>query len=367
MKRIIFAVAALALGGSAAAQILVGQTTGVTGNSAANVKETSAGARLWIDAVNAQGGVNGQPIELITLDDKGDAKLAAANARTLIEQRKVVALFMIRGTPQNEAVLPLLEEHGVPLVAPSTGAMLLHTPVKRYVFNVRSSYQEEAEKAIVQLAAMGISRIAVLKTNDSFGNDAAQGAQRGFAATRLTPSLVEGFDKAQPDFAPLVPRLVAADAQAVLVLGTGAAVVKATKEIRQAGSKATIVTLSNNASAGFVKELGDDARGVVVTQVFPSERSLAVPMIKEASDLLRSHGGGTLSPAMVEGFAGAKVLVEALRRAGNHPTRAGVQKALEEMSRFDLGGLELRYSASSHSGVKFTDLSIVDAGGGFRR
>ena len=107
----------------------------------------------------------------------------------LIEQRNVVALFLIRGTPQNEAVLPLLDAHGVPLVAPSTGAMVLHTPLKKHVFNVRSSYQDESEKAVRQLASMGVSRIAVLKTQDSFGEDAAQGAEpRAASSTSWAPT-----------------------------------------------------------------------------------------------------------------------------------------------------------------------------------
>jgi ABC-type branched-subunit amino acid transport system substrate-binding protein len=366
-KRPLIALIALLCCAGAQAQIVVGQTTGVTGNSAANVKETSEGARLWLDSVNAKGGVNGQKVELVTLDDQGDAKKAAANARELIEKRNVIALFMIRGTPQNEAVLPLLEQHGVPLVAPSTGAMVLHTPVKKHVFNVRSSYQDEAEKAVRQLASMGVSRIAVLKTQDSFGDDTVQGAERGFKQTQLKPVFIEGFDKAKPDFGAAVPKITAADTQAVLVLGTGAAVVKATHEIRQAGSKATIVTLSNNASGGFIRELGADARGVVVTQVFPNERSLAVPMIKEAADLLHAKAPGeSLTPAMIEGYAGAKVLVEGLRHAGPQPTRASLQKALEDL-RMDLGGLELHYTPQEHDGVKFTDLSIIGAQGGFVR
>src|SRR5438045_6442495 len=98
---------------------------------------------------------------------------------------------MTRGPPQNEALLPLLEKFGVPLIAPSTGAMVLHTPVKRYVFNVRNSYQSEAEKVIVQLASMGVFRIAVLKTRNSFGEDAALGALRGFATIKLQPLFVE--------------------------------------------------------------------------------------------------------------------------------------------------------------------------------
>jgi branched-chain amino acid transport system substrate-binding protein len=63
------------------AQILIGQTAGFTGPVGAGVKETTDGAKLFIDAINARGGVNGQKIELISLDDKFDPKLAAENAR----------------------------------------------------------------------------------------------------------------------------------------------------------------------------------------------------------------------------------------------------------------------------------------------
>ena len=77
-----------------------------------------------------------------------------------------------------------------------------------------------------------------------------------------------------------------------------------------------------------------------MTQVFPNERSLAVPMIKEAAELLHAKSPAeSLTPAMIEGYAGAKVLVEGLRRAGPSPTRASLQKALEDL-RMDLGGLE---------------------------
>ncbi|MDO9089534.1 MAG: ABC transporter substrate-binding protein, partial [Burkholderiaceae bacterium] len=104
------------------AQILIGQTAGFSGAVAAGVKETTDGAKLYIDAVNAKGGIAGQKIELISLDDKLDPKLAAENARKLIEEQNVVALFLNRGTPHSEAIIPLLDKHGIPLIAPSTGA-----------------------------------------------------------------------------------------------------------------------------------------------------------------------------------------------------------------------------------------------------
>ncbi len=353
----------------ARADILIGQTTGLTGNSAINVSESNAGAKLFIDNVNANanGGVNGQKITLISLDDKGDAKLAAANARALIEERGVIGLFMVRGTPQNEAILPLLDKFGVPEVAPSTGAMVLAHPLKKYVFNVRGTYQLEAEQAIPRLASMGISRIAVLRTADSFGADTVVGVERGLAQSHLKAVLLADFDKAKPDFKGIVPQVIASEAQAVVVLGTGTAVVKATQALRAAGSNATIVTLSNNASAGFVHELGPYARGVVVTQVFPGEHDAMIPMIRDARAMLRAHGQDSLSPAMIEGYAAAEVLVEALRRSGKKPTSNSLYEALESMSSFDLGGLKLHYSPESHSGLVYADFSIIDGAGNFRR
>ena len=70
---------------------------------------------------------------------------------------------------------------------------------------------------------------------------------------------------------------------------------------------------------------------------------------------------------MLEGFAAAKVLVEALKRSGANPTRAKLQYTLENMTKYDLGGLEVNYSPSDHTGLDFADLSIITADGKFRR
>lgn len=359
--------AAALLAGAAWGQIVVGQTAGFSGPVAAGVKETTDGARLWIEHVNARGGVNGQKVTLVSLDDKFDPKLAAENARELIEGKGVVALFLTRGTPHTEAILPLLDQHGVPLVAPSTGAMVLHQPVRRHVFNVRATYQREAEKAILHLHTLGIERIAVVHADDSFGRDGLEGANKGFAKSGLKAVAVLKADRAKPDYAQIVPPLVQARAQAVVWIGSGSAVADGVKALRTAGSAAQVVTLSNNASSGFVKSLGDQGRGVIVTQVFPYERSYAYPFVKEAMDLAREQGLAEVSPAMLEGFAAGKVLMEALRRAGPKPTRDKVQAALESMRRFDLGGLELNFSPEDHTGLDFADLSIVTAEGRFRR
>lgn len=358
-------VAAFSVG--AQAQLLIGQTAGFTGPVGAGVKETTDGAKLYIDAVNAKGGVNGQKIELISLDDKFDPKQAGENARKLIEEQNVLALFLTRGTPHTEAIIPHLDKHGVPLIGPSTGAMVLHQPVKKHVFNVRATYQREAEKAVTHLNSMGITRIAIIHADDSFGADGVAGAQKGLSAAKLQPSVLEKFNRSKPDFGPIAPKIVQTNTQAVIMVASGQAVVDGTKAFRAAGSAAQIVTLSNNASGGFIKSLGDNGRGVIVTQVFPYERSIAYGMVKEAQELARAKGMVEISPAMLEGFAAAKVLTEGLRRAGPKPTREKIQAALEGIRKLDLGGLEVSYSPDDHTGLDFADLSIIGTDGRFMR
>lgn len=347
-------------------QILIGQTAGFSGPVAAGVKETTDGAKLWIDAVNAKGGVNGQKIELIQMDDKFEPKLAAANAKVLIEEKNVVALFLNRGTPHTEGILPLLEQHGVPLIAPSTGAMVLHNPVKKHVFNVRATYQREAEKAVTHLVTLGMTRIAVVHADDSFGLDGLEGASKGFYKGSITPAVVIKADRGKPDFKAIIPAITAKEAQAVVWIASGNAVSDGVKALRAAGSAAQVVTLSNNASSGFIKSLGAQATGVIVSQVFPSVRSYAYGFVKEASALATAKKI-ELSPAMLEGYAAAKVLVEALRRAGTNPTRAKVQTALEGLQKFDIGGLEVSYGPDDHTGLDFADLSIIGSDGKFKR
>jgi branched-chain amino acid transport system substrate-binding protein len=347
----------------ASAQLVIGQTAGISGPVAASVNETIAGARLVLDSVNAQGGIHGEQIEVIRMDDGFDVKRAGENARVLIEDRKVLALFMNRGTPHTQAIIPLLDKHGVALVAPSTGAMVLHKPLQKYIFNVRPTYQREAEKAVQHLTTVGMTRIAVVHVTDSFGADALEGAMNGFAKAKAQPAAVVPADRSKPDYGQIIPKITGANAQAVVWIGSGTAVIDGVRALRKAGSAAQVVTLSNNASGGFIKDLGQDGRGVIVTQVFPSARSIAQPMVAEAIALAKAKGGIEMSPAALEGFASAKVLVEGLRRAGPKPTRARVVAALESINGYDLGGgMDISYSPQDHSGLDFADLSIISDG-----
>lgn len=365
--RTTIAVFLTALSLSAAAEIRIGQVAAFTGPVAAGVKEITKGAQLHFDGVNANGGVNGRKIRLISVDDQFDPKLSNKGALELIEQHKVHALFLTRGTPHTQAIKPLLEKHQVPLIGPSTGAMVLHEPVSPWIFNVRATYQKEAAKAIEHLLTIGITRIGLLVTDDSFGEDALKGATRALQQARAEPVIVVKFPREKADFTAIGKALVASKPQAFLVIASARNTIAAIKSARGLKSSAQAVTLSNNASSGFIEELDELGRGTVVTQVFPNERSVASLFVRNALKLAKELGTEELSPAMLEGYAAAMVLTEGIKLAGNNVTPIRLRNALESISSFDLGGLEVSYSASDHTGLDFVDLSIIDAGGRFRR
>lgn len=349
----------------AQSQVRIGMVAGFTGPVAVLAQESAEGARLYFDSVNAQGGIKGQTLELVALDDKYAPDQAAAHAKNLAAQG-VIGLMLSRGTATSQAMLPVMTQSRLPLVAPATGAVELRDPVHPLVFNLRASFQQEAERAVKHLANIGVKRISIVQGNDGFGTDAGKGALKGLDAMGLRVLSHLRYDRNKPELGPLMQAVAKAGIEALLLIGPGYAVVDGIQALRAAGSTAHVATLSNNASAEFVKSLGENARGVIVTQLFPYERSTSHPLVREALGLAKASGHPDLTPAHMEGFAAAKLVVEALKRIPKDINRESFLKALEG-PRFDLGGLQVHYTEKDHNGLEFTDVSIIGPDGKFWR
>ncbi len=348
------------------AQIVVGMPSSFTGAFSARVKDNYDGAMLHLNAVNQAGGISGQKIELKTADDKNDPKLAPELAESLIVRDKAIALFLVAGTPQAEAILPVLEQFGVPLIAPSTGASSLRIPFKKYVFNLRADYQREAERLVVFIKGLGYQSIALLSTDDSFGQDSLAGAIKGFELIGGKPTLQAKFARVNPDIAALAKQIVAANPEFTLMIGSAASTALLIVEVRKTLPHARFATLSNNATSSFIKALGTQGNGVLVSQVMPGEGNARYPIAQEMARL-NSNPGVANSPAMLEGYVAAKVLVEGLRRAGQNPSAAKLLAALNKTEKLNLGGLELSYTADNHIGLRYTDISMISKNNTFLR
>lgn len=364
---LLVALEAAAEPGVTANRIVIGQSAGFTGSVAGTVKELTAGAKAYFDQVNARGGVHGRRIVLESMDDGFDPKKTPEVVRTLIEEKKVFALFLSRGTPTNEAAYPVLEKYRVPLVGPSTGAMSMYDPPRRYLFPVRASYHSETFKIVAQLANMGIDRIAIVYTDDSFGKDGLTGVQQAMKERALVPVAMASHPRGTTQVEQAVATIAKADPQAVIMTVLADAGVAFVKQMKKAGKSPLFLTLSNNSSNAFIKNLGEDGYGVAVSQVSPYPFAATEPLAKEFQDMIRGKADVSPSYASMEGFIAAKVLVEGLRRAGPNPTREKLVSALESMRRYDLGGVDVSYGPQDRSGTSYIDITIISKTGRFVR
>ena len=342
--------------------ILIGRTIGITGIIAGPVKEMNEGANAYIAQVNREGGVYGRQIRILTLDDKFDPRLAAANAEALIKNDHVFALFQCRGTPHTQRILPILEANHVPLVAPGTGAAIFHTPVNHWVFNVRAKYQEEVAKGVEQFATVGFKRIGLLHVDDSFGIDGLEGFEKAMAAHHLKPALIAKFARVNPDFVATARNVIEAKPDALIIVSSAKNTIGEIKAIRQLGNHMQIMTLSNNSSQAFIEELGDAGVGVILSQITPPP-DLSTSLLGEEFQKAAKASGATVSYAAMEGYVSAKVLVEGLRRAGRNLSREGFVRGLESMHHVDLGGILITYGPDDHTGSEFVDLTMIGKGG----
>lgn len=346
--------------------IKIGQSVGVTGTVAGPVKEMNEGANLYFSQINKQGGVYGRKVEMIVLDDKFDPALTKANAETLINREKVFAMFLGRGTPHNQGILPLLEEHKVPHLAPSTGATVFHTPVHKWLFNVRASYHAEIFEVLKHLALIGHKSIGLLHVDDAFGKDGLEGFNKAMAQSNLTPAGITKFDRVKPDYAIAASDVIKAAPSAVLIISSAKNTIEVIKKIREQGGTMQLATLSNNSSESFVKDLGPQGVGVMVSQVTPSPFSRSTSIVQEFHKAA-AENKTIISYASLEGYINAKVLVEGLKRAGKGLTRSGFVKALESMKNEDMGGVSVSYGPNDHSGSKFVELTMISRDGKFLR
>jgi ABC-type branched-subunit amino acid transport system substrate-binding protein len=360
--------AALALPAWAQAdrRLVLGQSCALSGPAAQLGLQMNRGARIYFDRLNAQGGVNGRTIELKVLDDGYEPDRCKANTEALIKD-DVFALFGYVGTPTSLAALPLVNAARVPFIGPFTGAEALREPFSRYVFHVRASYYDETALIVKQLTSLGLTRIAVFRQNDSYGQAGLDGVVRALKAQKLEPAAVGLVERNSVDVAAAVSAIVAKQPHAVVQIGAYKGCAAFIRAARKAGYGGTFYNVSFVGTQALADELGKDGLGVVVSQVMPFPFSTTTPIAREYRDAVQQAGGdASANYSSMEGYMAAKIFTEGLRRAGS-ATRDGLIAGLETLQRFDAGGYQVSYSARNHQGSSFVDLSMLTGDGKVRR
>ncbi|MBI5258395.1 MAG: ABC transporter substrate-binding protein [Burkholderiales bacterium] len=348
-------------------EILVGQSAVLTGPLGVSVQAFNAGAKLVFDGVNAQGGINGRKLRLHVLDDELKPDRAVANYQALLAEHKVFCFFGGVGSGTIAAATPVLRDSGAPLIGNYALSDSVREKAKGAAYFVRASYAREAEKLVEHLATIGITRVAVAHLANP-GGDEVLTLVRAAVKAHGKANDVAGAAGVKNDgsgVAEAAQSLVSANAQAVIMFLSSSSVTKLMQAIWATGSSPAIYGMSIVAGDEVAKVLGKDLRGLATSQVVPYPWSDAEPAAREYRK--RSEAAKlNVGYAGYEGYLNGLVLVEALRRAGREPTRAGLHAAMRAM-KTRIGGMDLDFTGNSATGSRFVDLAHVTPAGKFRR
>lgn len=348
--------------------IKVGQTTALSGPLGDLGLAMHNGAKACFNILNARGGIQGTPVELVVRDDGYDTTRALNNAVELIADPDMFSLFNCMGTPMTAAILPKVKASGIPLFAPFTGAVAVRPKDMRNVFYIRPSYPDEGERLVQHLDTIGIHRIAVAYQNNAFGKEIFEGVRLAMARRKMLEPIAATVETNSTDATDAAARIAAQRPDALLVGIAGKPAVDFIRAYRKQRTGTALYSLSILGTALTLKELGEDGVGIAISQVVPMPNSSSTPVVREFQAAWKALGvPQEPSHLALEGFINAKAFALAMQRVGRNASREAFIDSTWKMDRQDLGGFDLRFTAPGANASRFIELTMVGRDGRFIR
>jgi branched-chain amino acid transport system substrate-binding protein len=364
----IVSVAALAFAAHAHAQkepIKIGAFLSVTGPAAFLGDPEQKTLELYVEKINAGGGVLGRHIKLISYNSAGDAEKARTFAKRLIEEDKVDAIVGGSTTGETMAVIPLVEQAQVPFVS-LAGAVVIVEPVKKWVFKTPATDRMACEKIFQDMNARKISKIGLISGSGAF--DKSMRAQCMGVAPKYGIEIVgdETYGAQDTDMTAQLTKLRQnAQVQAVLNCGFGAGPAIVTKNFRQIGMNVPLYQSHGVASKEFIKLAGDAANGVrlpaaalLVADTLPAndpQKHVVLSYTQEYE--ARYHQD--VSTFGGHAYDGLMLITQAMKNAGT-TDKAKVRDALEQIHGFWGIDGEFNFSPTDHMGLSLGAFRMLE-------
>ena len=354
--------------GVTATEIKLGITSPKTGTVALSYGKLPGAMKAYFDYINANGGVNGRKITLVSRDDKYLPQQAATQTRNLVLSDKVFAIVGALGTATHTKayVAAQLAKNNVPDLFVNTGFSGFDDKTKYpTTFLVLPSYAMEAKiiaKLIADTPTLKPMPSFLIAQDDEFGKDGVKGfalAGHKFADTpilypagSLTAALAEGA------LAKINAAVPAAAKPVMVLMGTTdstALILKAAEKLSLT-SRFTWIAGSVGGDANTLFALGVKPAtidGAYAASFFPDAKDTTDEYVAQFMKINEKYNKGvTFDNVVLQAMNSAMLTVQALRAAGKNLTRAGLMKAIEDKgSTFASAGLApLNYSATSRVG-----------------
>ncbi len=348
-------------------RVLFGQSASFSGPA----EELGTNMRLGILAAfneaNAAGGVHGRALELLSLDDSYEPETAVTNTLQLIEDEGVFMLIGAVGTPTSRSATPVSVSAGVPYLAPFTGAEFLRTLGPENVINVRASYNQETEEMVERLTKdLGITRIAVMYQDDSFGRAGYQGAVEALHRRNMSPVGIGLYTRNTTAVKTALLDIERSLPEAVIMVGAYEPVATFIRWARHIGMDAQFINISFVGSNALARELGPDGAGVFVTQVVPFPNDLSIPVVRAYRAALSAYDQSAVpSFVSLEGYLAGRLAAAGLEGCGRDLTRECFLDSLTTPAMIDLDGFQLGYGEDDNQGSDTVFLTVLGPDGAY--
>jgi len=356
------AVSANAEQGVSESKIVFGQVAPLEGSVGALGNGARMGLLAAFNEANAKGGIGGRRIELISRDDGYEPERSIALTRQMIEEDHIFALVATVGTSPSLAAEPIAAEAGVPFVGPLTGTESLRHPTMSGVVNLRPSYFEEAEFVVEHLIKdYGITRIGVFYQNDSFGRAGFAGYVQALAKHGLTPAAEGVFERNTLAIKVALAMMRKANPQSVVMIAPYAPSVEFIKLAHQLNFEPVFVANSLTGLA-IVQQLGSSANGIF----FPEMVSTGEPVIPAVAHYRAAMAAldpnTNVNGIGFEGYLAGRLIIAALRNAGDAPTRRSFLDAIFG-HKFDIDGVVLDFPPNKNQATPQLSLMVIGPDG----
>jgi branched-chain amino acid transport system substrate-binding protein len=370
--RLPVALAALCLfTGAALAQapIKIGAFLSVTGPASFLGDPEQKTLELYVEKINAAGGVLGRKLQLVSYDDGGDAEKARTFVKRLVEQDKVDLIVGGTTTGTTMAAVPLVEAAQIPFLS-LAGAVVIVEPVKRWVFKTPHTDRMACEKIFVDMQVRKLSRVALISGAGGF--DRSMRSECLAVAKKMGIQVVadESYGAGDTDMTAQLTKIKnTAGVQAVLNPGFGQGPAIVTRNFRQLGLKLPLYQSHGVASKEFIKLAGEAAEGVrlpaaalLVAETLPEsdrQRAVVVNYKREYESRFKSD----VSTFGGHAYDGLMLAVEAIKKAGS-TDKARVRDAIEGTRGFMGTAGVFNMSPKDHMGLDLSAFRMLEVKGG---
>lgn len=352
------------LGAALAQDIRIGAVLSVTGPASFLGDPEEKTLKMYVEEINAKGGIKGRKLQLVTYDDGGDANKARTFATRLVEEDKIVAMVGGSTTGTTMAMGPVFEDAQIPFIS-LAGAVVIIEPLKKFVFKTPHTDRMACEKIFEDMKKRNLTKIGMISGTDGFGKSMRDECTKVNARFGIEILAEETYGPRDTDMTPQLTNLKGkAGLQAVINPGFGQGPAIVTRNFRQIGMTLPLYQSHGVASKQFIDLAGEAANGVrlpaaalLVADKLPAsdpQKPVAQAYAKKFQDTAKqpvSTFGG-------HAYDGLMILVGALERAGSDPKK--IRDEIEKTKGFMGTAGIFTMSATDHMGLDLTAFKMLE-------